>query len=83
MSPSSPAASPETDANDGTVTGSITATLDAGDGTFVADVVTSNYVSATTIPDGLIAVFTRTSDKVVTLTLTGTATAHSIPMKRT
>ena len=65
----------ETDANDGTVTGSITATL-TGD-TFATDVVTSNYVSATTIPDGLIAVFTRTSDKVVTLTLTGTATAHS------
>ena len=43
----------ETDVNDGTVTGSITATLDAGDDTFAADVVTSNYVSATTIPDGL------------------------------
>ena len=65
----------ETDANDGTVTGSITATLSVD--TFVADVVTSNYVSATTIPDGLTAVFTRTSDTEVTLTLTGTATAHS------
>ena len=65
----------ETDVNDGTVTGSITATL-SGD-TFAADVVTRNYVSATTIPDGLTAVFTRTSDTVVTLTLTGTATAHS------
>ena len=81
MCPSSPGSFTETDVNDGTVTGSITATLDAGhdafDDTFVADVVTSNYVSATTIPDGLIAVFTRTSDAVVTLTLTGTATAHS------
>ena len=69
----------ETSANDGTVTGSsITATL-VGD-TFAAQTVISNGTSvtatATNFPAGLTAVFTRTSDTVVTLTLTGTAGAH-------
>ena len=34
-------------------------------------------VSATNVPPGLSAVLTRTSDTVVTLTLTGNATAHA------
>ena len=64
----------ETSANNGTVTGSITATL-SGD-TFHADVVASTYVTASNVPDSLTAVFTRTNDTVVTLTLTGTADVH-------
>ena len=60
----------------GTVTGSITATL-SGD-TFAAERVitdgTSVIATATNFPAGLTAEFTRTSDTVVTLTLTGTAT---------
>ena len=56
--------------NDGSVTGSITATL-TGD-TFNMDVATDGSVTAS-VRSGLIPVFTRTSDTVVTLTLTGQA----------
>ena len=66
----------ETDANDGSVTGSITATLD-GD-IFADDVVTRGHVTATNVPDGLIVAFIRSSSGTeVTLTLTGTATTHA------
>ena len=65
----------ETAANNGAVDGSVTATL-SGD-TFTADVVSGDHVSASNVPDGLTASFARTSDTVVTLTLTGTATNHA------
>ena len=61
------------------VTGSIIATL-VGD-TFAAESVitdgSSVAVTSTTLPAGLIAEFTRTSDTEVTLTLTGAATDHA------
>ena len=65
----------EAAANDGSVTGSVTATL-AGD-SFTSAVVSGDHVSASNVPDGLTAVLTRTSARVVTLTLTGTATNHA------
>ena len=65
--------------NDGSVTGSVTATL-AGD-TFApgtgAGGRTAAGVTASNVPDGLTAVLTRTNDRTVTLTLTGTATNHA------
>ena len=67
----------EADLNDGSVDGSITATLD--NDTFTGtngDILDSTVVTATNVPTGLTAVFTRTSDTVVTLTLTGTANLH-------
>ena len=65
----------EAAANDGSVTGSITATL-AGD-TYTSTVVSASHVSATNVPAGLTASLVRTSATVITLTLTGTATAHA------
>ena len=67
----------EAAANDGSVTGSVTATL-SGD-TFANDVVSATppHVTVTNVPGGLTAALTRTSDTVVTLTLTGNATAHA------
>ncbi len=69
----------EAAANDGTVTGSVTATL-TGD-TFAAGTgtggTTAAGVTASNVPVGLTAVLTRTSDRVVTLTLTGNATNHA------
>ena len=65
----------EAAANDGSVTGSVTATL-SGD-TFTSDVVSGNHVTASNVPSGLTASFARTSATVVTLTLTGNATAHA------
>ncbi|MDE2732240.1 MAG: hypothetical protein OXI38_12685, partial [Bacteroidota bacterium] len=65
----------EAAANDGSVTGSITATL-AGD-TYTSTVVSASHVSATNVPAGLTASLVRTSATVITLTLTGTANAHA------
>ena len=65
----------EAAANDGSVDGTVTATL-FGD-MFTAGVVSGNHVSASGVPTGLTASFTRTSATVVTLTLTGTASAHA------
>jgi len=65
----------EASANDGSISNSLTLTL-AGD-TFAADVVTASKVSATNVPAGLTASFTRTSDTVITLSLTGNAAAHA------
>ena len=66
----------ESAANDGSVTGSVTATL-AND-TFAADAAgTGNFDVGAELPTGLTAVATRTSDTVVTFTLTGKATNHA------
>ena len=65
----------EAEANDGAVTGAIVATLRGA--TFSAGVVSDGGVSTTNVPAGLRAVFTRTSDTVVTLTLSGRADAHA------
>ena len=70
----------EAAANDGSVTGNVTATL-TGD-TFAAGTgaggTTAAGVSASNVPAGLTAVLTRTSDTVVTLTLTGNANANDV-----
>ena len=63
----------ESAANDGSVTGSVTATL-AND-TFAADA--AAHGSLTRVPAGLTKVITRTSDTVVTFTLTGRANSHA------
>ena len=63
----------ETGANDGTVTGTVTATLT--NDTFAADAV--DHVTASNLPAGLTASFSRTSDTVVTLELTGAARDHA------
>ena len=65
----------EVAANDGSVTGSITATL-AGD-TYTSMVVSAPHVTVANVPAGLTASLVRTSATVVTLTLTGTANAHT------
>ena len=63
-------------ANDGSVTGSVTATITGDTFAAAASGTTAAGVSASNVPAGLTAVLTRTSDTVVTLTLTGSATAH-------
>ncbi|MEK6831321.1 MAG: hypothetical protein AABY17_01010, partial [Thermoproteota archaeon] len=65
----------EAAANNGTVTTSVTLTL-SGD-TYSAGVVDNNKITASNVPAGLTANFVRTSDTVITATLTGTATAHA------
>jgi VCBS repeat-containing protein len=65
----------EAAANDGTISTSVTITL-AGD-TFSDDVVTNDLVSASNVPAGLTANFVRTSATVITVTLTGAATANA------
>jgi hypothetical protein len=64
----------ESGSNDGSVTGSIIATL-TGD-TFVSPLGTV-HANITNLPLGLTPVITRTSPTVATITLTGTATNHS------
>ena len=65
----------EAPANDGTVTGSVTATL-SGDA-FVNELSATWGVTVSNVPAGLTAGVTRTSHTVFTLTLTGAATAHT------
>jgi hypothetical protein len=65
----------EATANDGSVTGSITAAL-TGD-TFVNPISLGTHVTVSNTPAGLTAVATRTSPTVVTITLTGKATSHT------
>jgi hypothetical protein len=65
----------ESTTNDGTVTGSITATL-TGD-TFVTPLGQPLHATIGNVPAGMTAVLTRTSATVATLTLTGSATAHA------
>ena len=60
--------------NDGSVTGSVTATISGDTYAAAASGTTAAGVSATNVPTGLTAVLTRTSATVVTLTLTGSAT---------
>ena len=67
----------EAAANDGSVTGSVTATLTGDTYAAAASGTTAAGVMASNVPSGLTAVLTRTSDTVVTLTLTGTATNHA------
>ena len=67
----------EAPANDGSVTGSVTATLSGDTFAPASSGTTAAGVSATNVPAGLTAVLTRTSDTVVTLTLTGKATNHA------
>lgn len=64
----------ETNTNTGAVSGSITATI-TGD-TFSAGVAGGLLTTVTNVPTGLTAVVTRTSNTVVTVTLTGSASAH-------
>jgi len=61
--------------NDGTISTSITLTV-SGD-TYAADVVSGSLITAANVPTGLTANFVRTSDTVITATLTGTAAAHA------
>jgi hypothetical protein len=63
----------ESNANDGGVTGSITATLTGA--TYALGLSISD-VSVVGVPAGLTAVLTRTSGTVATLTLTGSSTSH-------
>jgi hypothetical protein len=65
----------EAGANDGSTATSVTLTL-SGD-TYVADVVSANRITASNVPAGLTANFVRTSDTVITATLTGNATNHA------
>ena len=70
----------ETSTNDGTLSGTRTATL-SGD-TFVSSIIDGNVFTPTThytvtnLPAGLTAVLTKTSSTIATLTLTGAATSH-------
>ena len=66
----------EAAANDGSVAGSVTATL-SGD-TFTAGVATGSNVTMTNVPMGLTADYALNDDRTVfTLTLTGMANAHA------
>ncbi|MDP4029239.1 MAG: DUF1566 domain-containing protein, partial [Gallionella sp.] len=65
----------EAAANDGSTSTSVTLTL--SNDTYVADVVSASRVMASNVPAGLTANFVRTSDTVITATLTGNATAHA------
>ena len=65
----------ETPANDGTVSGTVTATLTGA--IFTPNVVSGSHVTASNVPAGLTASFARASATVVTLTLTGSATRHA------
>lgn len=65
----------ESTSNDGTFSGSVVITL-SGD-TFDANVVASDYISASNIPAGLTAEFTRDNDTQITMTLEGNANSHS------
>jgi len=64
----------ESTSNDGTIQNEIE--IDLIGTTFTAGVVSGSKVSASNVPGGLTAVFTRTSDTKLTLALTGTASAH-------
>ena len=64
----------EAAANDGSVTGSIVATL--SNGTFATSLTSPTHVTFANVPEGLMPEITRTSDTVVTVTLSGTADAH-------
>ncbi|MDO9140336.1 MAG: DUF4347 domain-containing protein, partial [Methylobacter sp.] len=66
----------EADANDGSLTDSITLTLD-GDTFTGTNGQPLTGANVTNVPAGLTAVVTKTSDTVATVTLTGKATAHA------
>lgn len=61
-------------ANDGSITETFVITLQGGD-TFDADL--NGDITATNVPSGLTAVFTRDSDTQVTLSFTGNADLHT------
>jgi hypothetical protein len=62
-------------ANDGSITETLVITLNGGD-TFAADI--NGYITATNVPSGLNAVFTRDSDNQVTMSFTGNADNHAV-----
>ncbi|MXW64516.1 MAG: T9SS type A sorting domain-containing protein [Bacteroidetes bacterium SB0662_bin_6] len=65
----------EAAANDGSVTGSVTATLT--NDTFTAGVASGENVTVTNLPEGLAVDYALDDDRtILTLTLTGQATAH-------
>ncbi|OVE82582.1 hypothetical protein BVY04_00655 [bacterium M21] len=61
--------------NDGTISNSLTITLN--NETFTSDVVSGGHVSAASVPSGLTASFVRNSATQLTMSLTGTATNHA------
>jgi len=65
----------ESIANDGSLGNAIAISLT--NETFTADVVSGGHVSASNVPDGLTAAFTRDSDTRITFALTGNATEHA------
>ncbi len=65
----------EATANDGSLGNAIAITLT--NETFTADVVSGGQVTASNVPDGLTAAFTRDSDTRITFALTGNATSHA------
>lgn len=65
----------ESAANDGSISASVTLTLN-GD-TYVADVVSANRVTASFVPAGLTVTFVRSSATVIIVLLTGNAAAHA------
>ena len=67
----------EAAANDGSVEGSVTATLAGDTWAAEADIRAGTGSSLVNLPQGLSHTLTRTSDTVVTLTLSGTAAAHA------
>jgi hypothetical protein len=66
----------EAASNDGSILNTIVITLDWD--TFTADAVSSGYVTASNVPAGLTAVFTRDSDVQITMSLTGAAANHAV-----
>ncbi|MBB6459679.1 LamG domain-containing protein [Flammeovirga kamogawensis] len=65
----------ESTANDGSINESVVITLT--DDTFSADVVSANRISSSNVPSGLSTTFIRDSDTQITMTLSGTVTAHA------
>jgi hypothetical protein len=72
----SPEGFTEAASNDGSILNTIAITLDWD--TFTADAVSGGYVTASNVPAGLTAVFTRDSDVQITMSLTGNATNHTV-----
>lgn len=67
----------EASANDGTITNTITATLNSNANFAAGPFTSATHYTITNVPAGLTAAVTRTGDKTITIQLTGTATAHA------
>ncbi|AZQ62741.1 LamG domain-containing protein [Flammeovirga pectinis] len=61
--------------NNGSINEAVVLTL--SDDTFAADVITGNRISTSNVPTGLTASFIRDSDTQITMTLSGTVSAHA------